>query len=635
MKIYSGGPLTVPDETLAQMFWRVVNKHASKTGFRARPAKGQPFEAFSYNEVGKRVRELGNGLMSAGAKPGDRIAIVSDTRMEWALSDFAIFSAGGVTVTVYPTLTDEQTAYLLNDSESSMIFVENQTQLDKLAKVLPTIKTVRRYITMTPVTVPDSMAKMTVSFEQLREEGRAFAQANPTKFDERVKAGKPADLATLVYTSGTTGTPKGAILTHRNFVSALKAAQKLLDLEANFAKHPEAETCVFLPMAHCYGRIHLFFCIEMGMPIAFGSTSSLVDDFKETSPFLIASVPRLYERMYAQIYKKMDSAPPITQRIFKMAAQTAREYGHAISNGGTAPLGLKIKHGIFDKLVYGKIREGAGMTKFVYGTTGAAVTRPDLLYFFQGVGIPILEGYGLTETSAPSNVNPPSKFKPGMVGPPFPGMEMTLADDGEVLMKGPNIFQGYYKLPQETAEAFTEDGWFKTGDIGAFDEDGYLKIVDRKKELEVLNTGKKVAPVVVEEKLKLSPFVGEALYTATDRKYAGCLIQPNFDKLVEWAKQNGVPFDASKVVVKPDPTGQPTTYSVGRDLLENPRVREVYQKAVQDCNAKCADFEQIRVFELIENMMSMDRDELTPTLKKKRRVVLKNYEPLVERMFTK
>ena len=633
MKIYSGGPLDVPNETLAQVLARVARDHASKPGYGARPAKGQPYRWWTWAEVAQAVSEIANGLLSAGVKPGDKVAILSDTRMEWSLADFAVLQVGGVVVTVYPTLTADQTAYLFNDSETTLAFVENQTQLDKVASVAAQARTVRRFVTLAPCAPADAVAKSTITLEQLREEGRAYAAANPGALDARTTLGKPDDVATIVYTSGTTGTPKGAVLTHRNFVSALKAAQKLLEVKEQYEKRPGARTTVFLPLAHCYGRIHLFFCMELGIPIAFGSTSSLVDDFKDTRPFLIASVPRLYERMYAQIVKKVEQDSAARQRIFAMAADVAREYGRATSAGGKAGFGLKLRHAIFDRLVYHKIRERTGMTQFAFGTTGAAAIRPDLLYFFTGVGIPILEGYGLTETSAPSNVNPPSKFKPGTVGPPFPGMEMTLADDGEVLMKGPNIFQGYYKLDKETAESFTPDGWFKTGDIGQFDEDGYLRIVDRKKELEVLSTGKKIAPVTVEEKLKLSPLVGEALLVATDRKFAGCVIQPNFDKLVAWADKEGVKHDKSKVVVKPDPTGQPTTYAVGRDLLEDARVRAIYQREVDECNKKCAEFEQVRAWELAEHMFTMDRDELTPTLKKKRRVIAKNYAPLIERMF--
>ena len=629
MRIYSGGPLEVPNETIAQMFWRVSREHAGSVGFRARPAKGQPFQEWTWGEVGKTVGEIGNGLLSAGLKPGERVAIVSDTRLEWALADYAILSAGGVVVTVYPTLTPDQMAYLFNDSESSIVLVENQAMMDKVAAVASQAKSVRRLVAMTPCNAPESVAKMTATLDQLREEGRAYAAANPGKLEERAKAGKPEDMMTLVYTSGTTGTPKGAILTNRNFLSATKAAQKLLEIK------PGSKTVLFLPLAHCYGRITLFFLTDVGGKISFSTPATLVGDLQEARPQVMTSVPRLYERMYAQILAKVEEAPAARQRIFHAAAQTAREYGRAISNGGSPGLGLKLRHGLFDALVYKKLREALGLTEVEVGLTGAAAIRPDLLYFFQGIGVPIFEGYGLTETSAPSNVNVPRKFKPGTVGPPFPGMEQTLADDGEILMKGPNVFKGYYKLDNETKEAFTHDGWFRTGDIGVFDEDGYLKIVDRKKELEVLNTGKKIAPVTVEEKLKLSPFVSEALLVATDRKYAGAIIQPNFDRLVSWADQNGIAHDKSKVVVKPDPTGAPMTYSVGRDLVENPKVRELYQREVDECNKKCADFEQLKTFELAEHAFTIDRDELTMTLKKKRRVIRKNYEGLIEKMFAR
>ena len=627
MRIYSGGPLEVPNETIAQMFWRVAREHAGAVGFRARPAKGQPFQEWTWGEVGKMVGEVGNGLLSAGLQPGDRIAIVSDTRLEWAVADYAILSAGGVVVTVYPTLAPEQMAYLFNDSESSVVLVENQAMMDKVSSVVGGCRTVRRLVTLTPCNVPETLAKMTTTLDQLREEGRAYAAANPSKLEERAKAGKPDDLMTLVYTSGTTGTPKGAILTNRNFLSATKAAQKLLEIK------PGSKTVLFLPLAHCYGRLTLFFLTDVGGKISFSTPANLVADLQEARPQVMTSVPRLYERMYAQILAKVEEAPAVRQRIFHAAAQVAREHGRAISNGGTPGMGLKLRHAVFDALVYKKLRDALGLTALEVGVTGSAAIRPDLLYFFQGIGIPIFEGYGLTETSAPSNVNPPRKFKPGTVGPPFPGMEMTLADDGEILMKGPNVFKGYYKLANETKDAFTEDGWFKTGDIGAFDEDGYLKIVDRKKELEVLDTGKKIAPVTVEEKLKLSPFVGEALLVATDRKFAGCLVQPNYDKLVKWADENGIRYDKTKVVVKPDPTGQPMTYSVGRDLLDDPKVRELYQREVEECNKKVADFERIKAFELVDHAFTIDRDELTLTLKKKRRVIRKNYDALIEKMF--
>ncbi len=628
MKIYSGGPLEIPNESIAQMFRRIVRTHGERVGFEARPGPGQPFESFTWNQVRARVDEIANGLLSSGLAPGDRAAIISDTRMEWGLVDYGILSAAGVTVTVYPTLTHEQMAYLLNDSGSKVVFVEDQTQLDKVASVKGDLKTVDRIVTMGPATAPESVAKMTVSLDELREEGRTFAAANASALQTRIDGQKPDDLATLVYTSGTTGTPKGAVLTNKNFVSANKAAQRLLEVE------PNSTTLLFLPLAHCYGRLTMFLLTDVGGRISFSNPRNLVEDLREKRPTLMTSVPRLYERMYDQILKKVRQGPENKQKIFHKAAAVAREYGTAISDGGSAGPILRLKHALFDKLVYSKLRDALGLTSLKIGLTGSAAIRPDLLYFFQGIGVPIYEGYGLTETSAPSNVNLPHKFKPGRVGPPFPGMEMTLADDGEVLMKGPNVFKGYYKLDGETKEAFTDDGWFRTGDIGEFDDDGFLKIVDRKKELEVLNTGKKIAPVVVEEKLKVSEYVAEALLFANDKKFAGCVIQPNFDALVSWADKNGVKYDKSKLVVKPDPTGQPMTYSVGQDLLDNPKVQELYQREVDACNVKCADFERIKVWRLADYAFTIDRDELTATLKKKRRNIVKNYQPLIDAMFS-
>ncbi|HUR70052.1 MAG TPA: long-chain fatty acid--CoA ligase, partial [Candidatus Thermoplasmatota archaeon] len=501
MKVYSGGPLEVPAITLAQHFHQKAAMHPERVGFRARPAKGQPYREWTWSQVRDAVHEVGNALLSTGLGQGERAALVSETRMEWSLADYGILSAGGTVVTVYPTLTDEQVAYLLKDSQSTVVFAEDQKQLDKVAKAVATNPQVKRVITFVECQLPPQLAKITTTLAAFREEGRQYAGANPGKLQARIDAGRPDDICTLVYTSGTTGVPKGAILTHKNFVSAVLAAQKVLQV-------PEAtSTLVFLPLAHCYGRLELQHAVHLNAVVNFGTPATLVDDLKETRPVYVASVPRLYERMYAQILKKVDDGEERKRKIFHSAADTAREHGKAISNGGSAGFGLRLKHSVFDRLVYRKLREALGLTHLKIGITGSAAIRPDLLYFFQGIGVPIFEGYGLTETSAPSNVNLPWKFKPGTVGPPFPGMEQTLADDGEVLMKGPNVFKGYYNLAGETKDAFTDDGWFRTGDIGQFDEDGYLKIVDRKKEIEVLNTGKKIAPVTVEEKLKLDPLI--------------------------------------------------------------------------------------------------------------------------------
>ncbi len=639
MKIYSGGPLTVPEKTLAQTFFDVAAQNPDRVGYRIK--EGGRFTDYTYRQVADQVRTIGNAFLSLGVKKDDKVAILSETRGAWSLADYGILSVGGVTVTVYPTLAAEQIAYLLNDSTTKVLVVENAQQFEKIKKVAKDIKTVQTYVTIDDVADTGDLAKQTMAWGQLLEAGRTHAAANPNLLQERLAAGKPDDLATFVYTSGTTGTPKGAVLTHRNFISAYKSAQKALGL-AGFQT-----TVLFLPLAHCYGRLVVFMIVDLAGSISFSAPSSLGEDLRGVKPSLVASVPRLYERMYDQIQNGVAQQPANKQKVFRKAEAVAKDMGRAKANGGSPGLMLRIKWAIFDKLVYSKLRERLGMTNLKIGFTGAAAIRPELLYFFQGIGVNILEGYGLTETAAPSNVNKPTKYKPGTVGPPFPGMEMRLdpegieqipgqSERGEILMKGPNIFKGYYNLAGETADSFSKDGWFRTGDIGVFDADGYLKIVDRKKELEVLDTGKKIAPITVEEMLKtVSPLVSEACLIATGQKFAGCLVQPNFDRLVPWAKEKGIPIDASKVVVKPDPTGSPMTYAVGEDLLRHPDVVRLYEGEIAKCNAKVAEFERIKVFRLVPNAFTMDRDELTPTLKKKRRVITKNYAGLISEMFSR
>ncbi|MHB8603802.1 MAG: AMP-dependent synthetase/ligase, partial [Thermoplasmatota archaeon] len=472
---------------------------------------------------------------------------------------------------------------------------------------------------------------------ELRETGAAFARANAGEFDRRLAAVKPDDHASLVYTSGTTGTPKGAILTHRNFYSASLAAIKLLNTQ-DFPRF-----LAFLPLAHCYGRLAVFWMTIHAGEIAFSSPATLGEDLRTVKPTYIVSVPRLYERMYDQIMLGFAAMPENRQKIVQKATATAKEYGRAISDGGRAPIGLRIRHMIYDRLVYEKLREKLGFEEFVLGTTGSAAIRPELLYFFQGVGVNILEGYGLTETAAPSNVNRPTKFKPGTVGPPFPGMEMTLADDGEILMKGPNIFKGYWNIPAETKEAFTDDGWFRTGDIGVFDDDGYLKIVDRKKELEVLDTGKKIAPISVEQKLMESPYISEGMLVATGQKFAGALIVPNFDNLLRWAKQNGVAFDDKLVVKVKDPTGNEMAVRVGNDLIGDLKVTKLYEAEIAKTNEKCAEYERVKAFRLIPRAFTNpmlplplapgEDYEVTLTLKKKRKLIAKNFQDLIADMF--
>ncbi len=628
-RIVSGGALNLPEDTLASVFSRTVKAHGNRAAFRTRRNGGTEFEDIPYTEAGKLVADTANGLLSLGMKHGERAAILADTSYQWMVSDYAILATSGVTVTVYPTLTADQIAYLLNDSGSRFIFIDSQVQLDKLKSVASTCKSLEGVITLFDGADAGDLGKMTHSWKDFMADGESWGKANPTALEERTNATKPDDIATIVYTSGTTGVPKGAVITHKNFVAAYKSGAQTLRV------HDGALTLALLPLAHCYQRMVCFLAVDLHGTIMFTTPPTLTADLPVLQPELMAAVPRLYERMYDGVLRAVDTAPPARQKIFHWAANVARDYGRAISNGGK-PTGMQsFLHGIGDKLVYSKLREKLGASRMTHVVTGSAAIRPDLLYFFRGIGIPIIEGYGLTETAAPSNVNLHDKFKPGMVGPPLPGMQQKLAEDGEVLMKGPHIFQGYYNLESETKECFTADGWFCTGDIGVFDEDGFLKIVDRKKELEVLTTGKKIAPITVEEKLKVSKYVSDVCLTGTDQNVIGALIQPNFERLLSWADQNKIPYDQSKVSREKDPTGAVQVIAVGEDLTTNAKVLALFQGEVDTCNKELADFERIRVFRLVPNAFSIARDELTPTFKKKRRVIKAAYEGMIADMYTR
>ncbi len=635
--IWSGGPLVVPEESIPAQFYRSVERQPTRGCFMVRSRDDGPFETVSYADVARRVADVGNALLARGVRAGDKFAILSDTRPEWVIADLAILSAGATTVTVYPTLTADQIAYLLNDSGAVGVFVSDAAQLAKIAAIASKVKSLQHVIAFETAAAPAGLATTLADFEA---SGRAHAPRAPGALDARWRAVRPTDLCTIVYTSGTTGVPKGALLTHRNFVAAAGMIDDRLGLSKGGVMAGGA-TMAFLPLAHCYQRLVVFTVLALGHTVAFTTPSRLGADLAAVQPRLLASVPRLYERMYDQIQAKV---PKEKRRIFDAAESIAKAYGAATNAGRRPSLVLRVKHAVFDRLVYAGIREKIGARNLELVITGSAAIRPDLLYFFRGVGVPILEAYGLTETSAPSHVNAPSKFKVGTVGPVLAGMEMRLDADGEVLLRGPNVFMGYHNQPGETADAFTADGWFRTGDLGAVDADGYLRIIDRKKEIEVLSTGKKISPIVVEEGLKASPFIGEALLTATDRKFAGVLVYPRFERLLAWARERGIPFDESSVEKARDPTGAWIVHAVGADLAGHPDVRALYRNEIDRLNANFADYERVKVFRVMRRALTNPmlalplppgQDyELTPKLSKKRRVIVQNNRAEIEAMFT-
>ncbi|HVM45640.1 MAG TPA: long-chain fatty acid--CoA ligase [Candidatus Thermoplasmatota archaeon] len=610
--VVTGPPLRWTDKDLASLLDDRFRRHAERPGFLVR--EGEAFVAWTWGDIGLRAREIAGALLAHGVRAGDRVAILADTRPEWALADYAILLAGAVTVTIYPTLTQAQVEQLLVDSGATLVFVDGDAQREKVGKRVETL---------------DLRA-----LDAVRERGRAHLAADPRALDARREGLRPSDPSTIIYTSGTTGVPKGAVLTHENWVATTRMMAEVFELE----KYGEPRTTIaFLPMAHVLSRLLTLTFTDLGGTIAWSSPRTLAKDLLLVRPRTIVCVPRIWERMHEQIHKTVRDMPPHRRAVFARAEAFAKRYGAAMSDGGQPPLAMRVQWKVFDALVYRKLRARLGFDQLEGALSTAAAIRPDLLHFYQGIGVRVYELWGLTELTGPGTTTTPDRFKPGSVGWACPGVEVMLDEDHEICVSGPNVFAGYHAKPEENAAAFFErEGkrWFRTGDVGTLDEDGALRIVDRKKEIEVLDTGKKIAPIAVEERLKtVSPFVGECCMVATGRKYAAMLIQPNYDRLLAWARERGVPFDETRLVVRPDPTGAPMTYEVGRDLLDDPRVRQLFQDAVDACNARSADFESIRAFHLVPHVFTVDRDELTPTLKKKRRVIHAHYRDGIEALF--
>ncbi len=636
-----GPKLEVPDATIPGEFFRTVDRRGDATAVKARKPGTDVFEDHTWEEVQERIRHVSHGLKSLGVEAGDRVAIQSPTRFEWMIADLAILSLGAVTTTVYATLTPDEGAFLLNDSGSTVLFSSDQEQFDKYRAAADDIDSVEHVVTFDPVDAGE-LDKRTQLLSELEEAGRAHAEEHPDAFETWLDEVDPRAPASIVYTSGTTGRPKGCVLTHRNFIAAAESVAQIIDIGE------EDTGLAFLPLAHVYQRLTGIFVFRSGAEVVFTTPSKIADDLKRFQPTMMASVPRIYERMYDAVIERVEQdAGPVKQALFEAASQTARDYGRALSDGGTPGAWLSAKHALFDNLVYANLREQLGAAELRHVITGAAAIRPDLLYWFRGIGLPILEGYGLTETSAPSNINRPDRFKPGTVGPPIPGVKQKIRpldedqvdqhDDaagpvGEVLMKGPNVFNHYFELEEETEEAFTDDGWFKSGDIGYFDEDGYLKIVDRLKQLEVLSTGKNVAPVPIEEALKNSDWVAEAMVVGSDRKFVTALIEPNYEKVLSEADDRDVDYDPDAVNRVETPTGT-EVQGLPRSLLEQPWLTEEIEAAVDAANEGFNHYEQVKKFRLLPRSLSMDHDELTPTLKKKRRNIRTHFEDLIDEMY--
>ena len=613
--------------TVNELFWNAVEQYPEIAVVRYRD--GNNFAEITYREAGERAKTLSQGLLSLGLAKGDKVSLLSETRHEWSQADIAILTAGGVTVTIFPTLSPKTVQYIINHSDSKMIFVENQKQLEKVLSVWGELPQLEYVIVIESLTTRPRANIYTLS--EVMEMGAQFERSNPNRYEEVWRSVKPEDLSSLVYTSGTTGPPKGVMLSHWNWVFCAISSAQLIDLA------PGEPALGFLPLAHVYGRIASFGALKSAATAYISSPKDLREDLPRVRPVTFISVPRLYERFYDRIIERLEETTPplrrkIRKKIFFWAAQIAREMGEVRSRWQKPSLKLKLKHRLASPVYY-KIRRTAGMDRLRWTVSAGAALRKELAYFFSGMGLTILEGYGMSENTGPATINPFGRSKPGTVGPPIPGVMVKIAEDGEILVKGDNLMQGYYKNPEETRDAFTEDGWLKTGDIGFFDKDNYLVFKERKKHLLVLSTGKNVAPLPIEEELKKSRWVEEAIVIGDDEKFVAVLIQPSYQALLEFARERNIEFDDKLTKFGLNPAGESVPIQVDEELLQNSLVIELFQKVIDEANLPFDDYEQVKKFRLLKNAVSIETGELTPTLKIKRSAVREKYKDLISEIY--
>ncbi len=612
MVVLDGGPLNGPNETLVQSLWNAAETD-THGGYCVRD--GDTLDRMDWTTVQSKVRNVASALMDAGVEPGDRVAILAETSRDWKIADHAIHAAGAVVVPIYPTLPADLVHHILADSGAKAIFVQDKEQAKKL---------------------PADHGLTSWAFETTRgfKKFSAIAKcAKPSRVDDCVAAGQLDDNALLIYTSGTTGVPKGVLLTHRNVAGDVCGAIQCLSLD----QISDPKLVAFLPLAHIAGYVSLGAMTGIHARVLFSRPDRMATDLAWFHPTIALAVPRLWERIVRKVEEAVAEGSPIKQALFARAKAVAMEAGQQMEDGGRITGMLAFKHAFYDRLIYSKLREKLGFDKLRAGITGAAAVRADLLWFLQGIGLPIVEGYGMTESSALSVATRFDDWRAGTVGTPLPGHKIRLDADGEILIGGVGVFKEYWNLPEETASTrvmIDGEPWIRSGDIGDIDDDGNLRIVDRKKELEILDTGKMIAPVRVEELLKAeTSLVEDSCLVANGQKFAVMLIQPAYDALLAAAAKLGVTVEEGQIVRKPAPTGEMQTYSVDDDVLQHPKIRTLFDDALRRLNQRVADYERVRMFDLVPHAFTIDRDELTPSFKKRRRDIVAHYKDRLDRMF--
>ena len=568
------------------------------------------------------VAPLAKGLVAAGIEPGDRVALMSRTRYEWTLIDYAIWAAGGVTVPIYETSSAEQVEWILGDSGARAAFAETAGHAETVSEVRGRVPALEHlWLIDAPVVhgtaVDDAAVDGTGAAESLASlaAGSGAASVTDDQLEQHRAARKAADLATIIYTSGTTGRPKGCEITHGNLLSDVRNAVQGALMEV--FEIAGSSTLLFMPLAHSFARIIQVGCLESGAILGhWPDTATVAEGLPEFQPTFLLAVPRVFEKVYNTAQQQV-SESKARSRIFRAAVETAIAWSKSRDDGGPGGPGqaLRLRHALFDRLVYAKLRAAVG-GKVAYAVSGGAPLGERLGHFFRGAGITILEGYGMTETSAAATVNKPSRNKIGTVGLPLPGVAIKIADDGEILLRGPNVTPGYWHNEAATADVLDPEGWLLSGDLGSLDDEGFLSVTGRKKELIVTAGGKNVAPAVLEDRLRAHPLISQCIVVGDGRPYVACLITLDPEALDFWKKQHGRPADATPA-----------------QLSDDPELIAEIQLAVDDANKAVSRAESIRRFRILGVDFTEDNGYLTPSLKVRRHVVTKDFAAEIEAIY--
>jgi len=591
-------------KTLCDVFFQSVENLPRPDMLLAK--RNGSWRQWSSEEVKEAVMALSYGLMDLGVNPGDKVALISEDRPEWLMADYAILTAGAATVPPYATLNAQDTAYIVNDCDAQVAIVSNAEQAAKLLSQRGALKTLRDIIIMD---VPPGGAGTMLAWEDVLRRGAILREKEPELHRKKAAAVVPEDLATIIYTSGTTGVPKGVMLTHRNFVENVRGGLDRITVG------PTDRALVFLPLSHSFERMLDYVYVLSGMSLAYAeSIDKVADNMGEVHPTLMAAVPRFYEKVYAKVLDQAAHSSALRKTLVHWSINTTTAWAELAGTGKRVGPWLGFKYGIAKHLVPKKLqaRTGGRMRFFVSG--GAPLAR-HLAVFFWGCGLPICEGYGLSETTPVVTVNGEHNIRFGSIGRPLVNVEVRIAEDGELFVRGPNVMKGYYKLPEATAEVLAADGWFATGDIASQDDEGFLYITDRKKELIVTASGKNVAPQLLENLLKTNKYVSQAVVIGDKRPYITALIVPNWGNVADYAKSKGVDIAETP------------------KLCEESHVKHLFTMVLERANAQLSRYEQIKKCKLLPRELTQEDDELTPTLKVKRRVINERYAQQIEELY--